>query len=170
MLAASPRRAAVVALAALPLLACSSGSTSIPVPRPLATTPLLAPPATVPASPPPVPVTDTPAPTFTPAPSATPFPQFFTNEFDSSLEGWVILQAGNESAPNVKNENSRLLLEMDAPYSWVYGLYGAQDYDNVHVDTKFVNNALSPASIGLICSSGLVRDVFAMMQLSEALI
>ena len=42
MLAASPRRAAVVALAALPLVACSSGSTSIPVPEPVATTTLLA--------------------------------------------------------------------------------------------------------------------------------
>jgi hypothetical protein len=117
-------------------------------------TPTLAPVAfqTATVPPTPIPVSDTPAPTVTPAPSPTPFPQFFTNEFDSSLEGWVILQAGNESAPNVKNENSRLLLEMDAPYSWVYGLYGAQDYDNVHVDTKFVNNALSPASIGLICN------------------
>jgi hypothetical protein len=30
-------------------------------------------------------------------------------------------------------------------------LYGTHDYDNVHVETKFVNNAMSPASIGLIC-------------------
>ena len=99
----------------------------------------------------PVPVTDTPAPTPTLEPTPTPFPQFFTNEFDSSLTGWVILQAGNDSAPNIKNENSRLILQMDSPYTWVYALYGAQDYDNVRVDTKFVNNALSPASIGLIC-------------------
>lgn len=42
MLAASPRRAAVAALAALPLVACSSGSTSIPAPEPVATTTLLA--------------------------------------------------------------------------------------------------------------------------------
>jgi len=42
MLAASPRRVAVVALAALPLVACSAGSTSIPVPEPVAATTLLA--------------------------------------------------------------------------------------------------------------------------------
>ena len=42
MLAASSRRAVVVALAALPLVGCSSGSTSIPVPTPVATTTLLA--------------------------------------------------------------------------------------------------------------------------------
>ena len=99
----------------------------------------------------PVPVTDTPAPTFTPEPSPTPFPRFFTSEFDGSLEGWVILQAGNEAVPNIAIENSRLLMQMDAPYTWVYALYGAQDYDNVSLETKFVNNALTPASIGLIC-------------------
>lgn len=42
MLAASPRRVAVVALAALPVAACASGSTSIPVPEPVAATTLLA--------------------------------------------------------------------------------------------------------------------------------
>jgi hypothetical protein len=41
---------------------------------------------------------------------------------------------------------------MDSPYTWVYALYGAQDYNSVRIDTKFVNNALSPASIGLICN------------------
>jgi len=99
-----------------------------------------------------MPVTDTPAPTPTLEPTSTPFPQFFTNEFDSSLAGWVILQAGNNASPNVTIENSRLLIQMDAPYTWVYSLYGAQDYANVRLDAKFVNNALSPASMGLICS------------------
>ena len=99
-----------------------------------------------------VPVTDTPAPTPTLESTPTPFPQFFTNEFDASLAGWVILQAGNAAVPNITTENSRLMLQMDSPYLWVYALYGAQDYNNVRVDTKFVNNALSPASIGLICN------------------
>jgi hypothetical protein len=100
----------------------------------------------------PIPATNTPAPTSTLEPSPTPFPQFFTNEFDSVLTGWAILQAGNDSEPNVKVENSRLFLEMDSPYTWEYALYGAQDYDSVHVDTKFVNNAMSPAAIGLVCN------------------
>jgi hypothetical protein len=100
----------------------------------------------------PIPLTDTPAPTPTIEPTGTPFPRFFTDEFDSSLAGWVILQAGNESTPNVSMENSRLLLQMDAPYTWVYALYGTQDYEGVRVETKFVNNAMSPASIGLICN------------------
>jgi hypothetical protein len=41
---------------------------------------------------------------------------------------------------------------MDSPYTWVYALYGALDYGRVRIDTKFVNNAMSPASIGLICN------------------
>lgn len=100
----------------------------------------------------PVPLTDTPAPTATAEFTATPFPQFFTNEFDASLAGWVILQAGNEAAPNVTTENSRLIVEMNAPYTWTYVLFGAQDYDSVHLETKYVNHALSPASAGLICN------------------
>lgn len=99
-----------------------------------------------------VPFTDTPAPTPTLELSPTPFPRFFTNEFDSSLAGWVILQAGNDVVPDVTTENSRLLVQMEAPYTWVYALYGTYDYEDVRVNTKFVNNALTPASIGLICN------------------
>ena len=125
------------------LLAAYQPATPTPVAALLTT-------ATLPPTPTFVPVTDTPVPT--PEASPTPFPQFFTDEFDGSLAGWVILQAGSDATPNIKNENSRLLMQMDAPYSWIYALYGPQDYDAVRVDTKFVNNALSPASMGLICN------------------
>ena len=100
----------------------------------------------------PIPATDTPAPTPTLELTPTPFPQFFTDEFDFSLAGWVILQAGNEATLNITNENSRLSMQMDSPYTWVYALYGPQDYENVRVDAKFVNSALTPASMGLICN------------------
>jgi hypothetical protein len=111
-------------------------------------TPLL-PTATL--SPTPIPVTDTPQPTPTPEFTPTPLPRFFTDEFEASLTGWDILQAGNEAAPNVRNENSNLILQMDAPYNWVYAVYGAQDYENIRIDTLFTNQAGSPASIGLVC-------------------
>ena len=96
-------------------------------------------------------VTSFPEPSPTLEPTETPFPNFFTNEFDSSLAGWVILQAGNEATPNVKIEEGRLTLEMDSSYTWDYALYGAQDYSNVRIDTQFTNRALTPASTGLIC-------------------
>lgn len=117
---------------ATPTLAPSLFPTSTPLPSPI--------PAT--ASP-------EPSPTFEPSP--TPFPRLFTEEFDSTLTGWVILQAGNDSVPNVKTESSHLILQMDSPFTWLYALYGAQDYSNVHVETQFENRALTPAAAGLIC-------------------
>jgi len=111
--------------------------------------PPLFPTATVPPTP--VPVTVTPQPTPTLEPTPTPLPRLFTNEFDASLAGWVILQAGSDAVPNIKTENSNLILQMDSPYTWVYVLYGAQDYEDIRVDVQFINQAGSPASIGLMC-------------------
>lgn len=111
----------------------------------------LSPDATVPASRTPIPVTNTPEPTPTTEPSPTPFPRLFTNDFDSSLDGWVILQAGSDSVPSLNTENSNLILQMDFPYMWVYLLYGAQDYDDIRIDAQFTNQAGSPSSTGLMC-------------------
>lgn len=112
-------------------------------------TALPSPTATIPPTP--TPVTETPAPIPTLAPSPTPFPRFFTNEFDSPLVDWSVLQAGNDFVPNIKTENSSLLLQMDSPYSWSYAVYGAQTYANVRIDAQFENRAGSPSSVGLLC-------------------
>jgi hypothetical protein len=122
--------------------ACQSAT-----PMPVAT---LAPTET--PSPSPVPPTDTPLPTATPESTTTPYPMFFTDEFDSLSAAWTTLQAGSDAAPNVTAQDSRFTIQADSPYTWVYSLYEPQDYGNVRIDTKFVNNALSPASAGLICS------------------
>jgi hypothetical protein len=115
-------------------------ATPAPLPSPTATFP-----------PTPIPVTDTPAPTPTIASSPTPFPRFFINEFDSALDGWAILQAGNDFVPTIKTENSTLILQMDSPYSWAYAIYGAESYANVNVETNFENRGGSPSSVGLVC-------------------
>src|SRR6266498_1002797 len=128
------------------LILISACQTASPTPAPG-----LFPAAKFPASRTPQLATVVPQPSPTLELSPTPLPRFFTNEFDLSLAGWVILQAGSDSVPNIKTENSALTLQMDSPYTWVYVLYGAQDYTDVRMDTQFVNNALSPASIGLIC-------------------
>jgi hypothetical protein len=99
----------------------------------------------------PLPVTDTPAPTPTIEFTPTPLPRLFTNEFDSALTGWVILQTGSDAPPNIKTENSSLILQMDSPFAWVYAVYGAQDYGDVRIDARMTNQAGSPASLGLIC-------------------
>jgi hypothetical protein len=115
-------------------------------------TPVVATPApTETPSPSPIPPTDTPSPTPTLEPTTTPFPMFFTDEFDALSAAWTTLQAGSDSAPNITVENSRLSIQTDSPYTWIYSLYGPQEYGDVRIDTKFVNNALSPASAGLIC-------------------
>lgn len=125
------------------ITACQPAASS---PTPVAS---LFPTATFPATS--IPVTETLAVTATLEPTFTPLPRFFTNEFDSSLAGWVILQAGNEAAPGIKTENSKLIFQMDSPFTWVYGVYGAEDYEDIRVDARFTNQGGSPASIGLIC-------------------
>ena len=115
--------------------------TSTPFPSPTATLP----------SPTPIPATTTPEPIPTLEPTPTPLPRFFITQFASSLAGWVILQAGNPSIPNVETKDTTLRLQMDSPYTWLYVLYGAQDYAEIHIETEFINSALSPAAIGLVC-------------------
>lgn len=105
-----------------------------------------------PVSPIPDTLTPEPSPTFEPSPTA--LPRFFTNEFDSSLAGWVILQAGNDSVPNISTENGALLLQIDSPFTWLYALYGPEEYDNARIDVQFQNRAGAPASIGLVCRYG----------------
>lgn len=127
------------------LIACNPATpTAIAVPSSTATIAATQTPTVVPA-------TETPAPTPTPEFTATPLPRLFTNEFDSPLEGWAILQTGNDTAPKVNAENSTLSLQIDSAFTWVYAVYGAQEYADVRVDARFTNQAASPAAIGLIC-------------------
>lgn len=112
---------------------------------------LLFPTATIPASQTPMPATVSPAPTPTFEATPTPLPRLFTDEFDSSLAGWVILQSGNDSVPNINTENSNLILQMESAYTWAYALYGAHDYADVHIDAQFENRGGSPSAIGLVC-------------------
>jgi hypothetical protein len=114
------------------LTACQTATAAPPTPTiPPTETPL----------PTPIPATETPVPTPTIAFTPTPFPRFFTNEFDSALEGWGILQAGNDFVPNLKTENS----------TWAYAIYGTENYANVYIETKFENRGGSPSSVGLVC-------------------
>jgi hypothetical protein len=131
-------------LGCLILITACQTTTVAPTPEPS-----LFPTETLPPTP--IPDTQTPEPTPTFEFTPTPLPRFFTNQFDSSLAGWVILQAGNDSVPNIFTENSALRLQMDSPYTWHYALYGAEDYADIHVETQFTNSALTPASAGLVC-------------------
>jgi hypothetical protein len=131
------------------LLFITACQTAIPTPTP--TTSLIPTSTPLPTL---LPDTPTPEPTSTFEPSPTPLPRFFTNEFDSSLAGWVILQAGNDAVPNIKTENGALLLQMDSPFTWLYALYGAEEYADVRIDAQFTNRAGTPSSVGLVCRYG----------------
>jgi hypothetical protein len=124
------------------ITACQPAATPTSIASPLPT-------ATIPPTP--IPAAATPQPTLTPEFTPTPFPRFFTDEFDVALADWDILQAGNEATPTIKTENSNFILQMDSPYTWVYAVYGAQDYGDIRIDAQFTNQAGSPASIGLVC-------------------
>jgi len=128
------------------LLLTAACQTATPTP-----TPSLPPTATATLLPSPLPATSTPEPTFTPAPFPTPFPRFFTQEFDSPLTGWDILQAGSETSPNVNVEGGALRLQMDIPYAWLYAIYSAEEYADVYIEAEYVNSALTPAAAGLVC-------------------
>lgn len=111
----------------------------------------LPPTATVPPSQTPIPPTETPEPTATVALTPTPLPRLFTNEFDAPLDGWTILQAGNNAVPDLQTENSSLVFQMDTPFTWGYAVYEPQEYDNIRIDARVTNLAGSPASMGLVC-------------------
>lgn len=127
------------------IAACQTGVQATVTEAPVSST------ATLPASQTPIPATFAPQPTPTLELSPTPLPRFFTHEFDGSLAGWLILQAGSDAVPNIETENSSLILHMDSAYNWVYVLYGPYDYADVQIHAQFENRAGSPSSIGLIC-------------------
>ncbi len=97
------------------------------------------------------PDTPTPQPTPTFEPSPTALPRFFVQEFNDSIAGWVILQAGNDSVPSVNVANGSLLLQIDSAFTWLYALYGPEDYADVRIETQYQNLAGAPASAGLVC-------------------
>jgi len=101
----------------------------------------------------PVPVTATetltPAPTFTPEPP----PQFFIEEFDDAPAYWSTLYAsGDESRVKILDENSKLIFELDGPNAWIYAMYGAHEYETVHIEARVESTGSSANYMGLVCS------------------
>ncbi|HQV93557.1 MAG TPA: hypothetical protein PLA27_08460 [Anaerolineales bacterium] len=103
-------------------------------------------PTLLPASPTPEPAA---TPTFEPSPTA--LPRYFVQDFNDSIAGWVILQAGNNSVPAVNVANGSLLLQIDSPFTWLYALYGPEDYADARIEAQYQNRAGTPASAGLVC-------------------
>ncbi len=94
--------------------------------------------------------------TLAPSPTATvtPLPpkRYFTEEFDSAPTYWSILYAsGDSSRVNLLNENSTLTFEIYSQNTWLYAIYGAFEYQAVHVETRIESRGSEVNSMGLVC-------------------
>lgn len=94
-------------------------------------------------------VTFTPSPTFTPKPP----PRFFTEEFDSAPAYWSTLFAsGDASRVESLNQDGKLTFELYSPNAWLYAIYGAYEYDTVHIEARIENTGSDINYMGLVCS------------------
>ena len=94
--------------------------------------------------------TNTPIPT----PSLTPLPpeRYFTEEFDTAPIYWSTLYASGDSGRvDILNENSTLTFELYSPNAWLYAIYGAFEYESVHIETRVENRGSDINAVGLVC-------------------
>ena len=112
-------------------------------------------PAATATLPPPTPVPATATETLTPAPTLTPEPppRFFTEEFDSAPVYWSTLYAsGDTSRIKTLNQDSKLTFELDSPNAWLYAIYGAQEYEAVHIEARIESTGSTANYMGLVCN------------------
>jgi hypothetical protein len=125
------------------LTACQT-ATETPVPTSTPTTRFL-----------PTPVPATATETLTPPPTLTPKPppRFFTEEFDSAPAHWSTLSAsGDPGDIETQDQDGKLIFKLNRPNAWLYTVYGAQEYDTVHIETSIESSGSDLNYMGLICS------------------
>ncbi|MDK1080433.1 MAG: hypothetical protein QGD88_03050 [Anaerolineae bacterium] len=92
---------------------------------------------------------------FIPSPTATQLApkRYFTDNFDTAPTYWSILTASGDSGRvNILNKKGALIFELNEQNAWLYTIYGAFEYENVHIETKFESQANDVTSIGLVCN------------------
>ena len=127
------------------LTACQS-VTLEPTPTPQATLT-----RTIPTT---VPATVTPTIVPSPAVTLTPPPpeRYFREEFDTVSSYWSTLYAsGDFTHVEILNENSELTFELYSPVTWLYAIYGAFEYEGVHLETHVESRGSEVNSMGLVC-------------------
>jgi hypothetical protein len=103
----------------------------------------------------PAPVPATATETLTPPPTFTlePPPRFFTEEFDSTPVHWSTLFAsGDASRVETLNQDSKLTFELYSSNAWLYAIYGAHEYDTVHIEASIESTGSDINYMGLICN------------------
>jgi hypothetical protein len=102
-----------------------------------------------------VPATVTP--TIAPSPTATRLlpKKFFTEEFDIAPAYWSTLYAsGDPGRVDILNNDSTLTFELYSPNAWLYAIYGAYEYDSVHIETLVESLGSDLNAMGLVCNYG----------------
>ena len=137
------------------LTAClspSGGQNATPDPAPVPeTTSTRFIPTTVPAT---VTSTSTPSPIPFPVETQTLLPpkRYFTEDFDAVPIYWSTLYAtGDTSRVDIFNENSTLTFELYSPNAWVYAIYGAFEYESIHLETRVESHGSDINAMGLVC-------------------
>lgn len=103
-------------------------------------------------SPTPMPATVTSTTAPSPIPSPLPPKRYFTEEFDSAPTYWSTLYAsGDSSRVDILNEDSALTFELYSTNTWLYAIYGAFEYERVHLETRFESRGSEINSTGLVC-------------------
>ena len=103
----------------------------------------------------PTPIPATATETLTPPPTFTsePPPRFFTEEFDSAPVHWSTLVAsGDASRIETLNENGKLTFELYSSNAWLYAVYGAHEYETVHIEASIESGGSNTNYMGLICN------------------
>jgi hypothetical protein len=130
--------------ACLPL---SNGQGASPKPSPL---PIAAATRATPTS---VPATLTPTIVPSATPTRLPPEKFFTEEFDTTPVDWSTLYAsGDPGRMDILNKDSTLTFELYSPNVWLYAIYGAFEYDSVHIETLVESQGSDLNAIGLVCN------------------
>lgn len=102
----------------------------------------------------PIPATVTPSTVPSPTVTVTPPPpeRYFTEEFDIAPAHWSTLYAsGDSSRVNLLNDNGILTFEIYGQNTWLYVVYGAFEYEAVHIETHVESRGSLVNTTGLVC-------------------
>ena len=91
-----------------------------------------------------------PPPTLTP--TVPPPKRYFTEEFNNSLAYWsTVFALGDTNTVDIRAESSTLTFELSSPNTWLYTIYGAFEYESVHIEILVENRGSDINAIGLVC-------------------
>jgi hypothetical protein len=78
--------------------------------------------------------------------------RYFTEEFEAAPVYWSTLYAsGAPGRIEMLNRDGKLIFELYSPNAWLYAVYGAQEYDSVHLETRIESRGSDKNYMGLVC-------------------